>query len=58
MYKVYLDDEFIYGVTSFEDESGRDISIYDGVGQGNFPSQNPKICINGRWNANCQKSMT
>lgn len=54
MYKVYLDDEFIYGVTSFEDESGRDISIYDGVGQGNFPV--PESQDLHKWSLECELS--
>lgn len=36
-YDVYLDDIELYGVTTVTEDSDRDITTYDGLGQGNFP---------------------
>ena len=36
-YYINLGGIILYGITGVSDESGRDITTYDGIGQGNFP---------------------
>ncbi|WP_312645370.1 hypothetical protein [Hydrogenoanaerobacterium sp.] len=37
MHEVYFDKTYIYGVTNVDEGSDRNITVYDGLEQGNFP---------------------
>lgn len=54
MYSVYLDDISFYGVESINESSDREVTVYNGVGQGNFPVADEKNL--NTWNVSCELS--
>ena len=54
MYDVFLDELELYGVTEVQETSDRNISVYNGLGQGNFPIADDRELKS--WAIKCQLS--